>query len=166
MKTWLHSLLDCFVLLRYMPGMSLKSKAHSWIICCVQGCGVGGKISYSRLRPFHNFQPIPTREHKRNKIRLLKSVEIVVYSKKSQQDSTKVSKEINHFNRNSRFRECDVKNDPSGPPESDKKIRLRLPVMLGIRLHPKTSDSLRLQLRLSNPSCVSMVHGIYLSNGM
>jgi len=40
---------------------------------------------------------------------------------------------------------CDVKNDPIGLSESDKKIRLRLPVLSGIRLHPKTSDSLRLR---------------------
>jgi len=35
------------------------------------------------------------------------------------------------------------KNDPTRHPESDKKIRLRLrlPVLLGIRLHPKTSTS-------------------------
>jgi len=32
-----------------------------------------------------------------------------------------------------------------------QKIRLQLPVLLGIRLHPKTSDSLRLRLRLRNP---------------
>ena len=38
-------------------------------------------------------------------------------------------------------------NDPIGLPELDKKIRLRLPVLSGIRLHPKTSESLRLRLR-------------------
>jgi len=39
--------------------------------------------------------------------------------------------------------EYDFKNDPIGHSESksDKKIRLRLPVLLGIRLHSKTSDS-------------------------
>jgi len=37
------------------------------------------------------------------------------------------------------MQECDLKNDPIGHPESDKKIRLA--VLLGIRLHPKTSDS-------------------------
>ena len=48
--------------------------------------------------------------------------------------------------------ECDVKNDPIGHPELEKKIWLRLPVLLGIRLRPKTSDSLRLQVRLRNPA--------------
>jgi len=45
-----------------------------------------------------------------------------------------------------------VKNDPIRHPESvlDKKIRLLLPVLLGIRLHPKPSDSLRIRLRLRN----------------
>jgi len=46
-----------------------------------------------------------------------------------------------------------VKNDPIRHPESDKKIRLRLAVLLGIRLHPKTSDSLRLRFRHRNPGC-------------
>jgi len=57
--------------------------------------------------------------------------------------STKVSKEILPFQQKFPTYECDVKNDPTGHPESDKKIRLRLPVLLGIRLrlHPKTSDS-------------------------
>jgi len=39
------------------------------------------------------------------------------------------------------------KNDSFRFPESDKKIRLRLPVFLGIQPHPKTSDFLRLRLR-------------------
>jgi len=42
----------------------------------------------------------------------------------------------------------------SGQKKLDKKIRLRLPVLLGIRLHPKTSDSVRLRLR--NPHKYSM----------
>jgi len=35
--------------------------------------------------------------------------------------------------------------DPIGHPGSDKKIRLRLPLLLRIRPHRKTSDSLRLR---------------------
>jgi len=45
--------------------------------------------------------------------------------------------------------ECHVKNDLIGFPETDKKVRLRLLALLGIRLHPKTSDSLRSR----NPVC-------------
>jgi len=37
----------------------------------------------------------------------------------------------------------DVKHDSIGHPESGKKVRLQLLVFLGIRLQPKTSDSLR-----------------------
>jgi len=65
-------------------------------------------------------------------------------------------KEIVPFQQEFPILECDVKNDPIGHPwsESDKTIRLRLPVLLGIqlRLHSKTSDSLRLRLRLRNPA--------------
>jgi len=63
--------------------------------------------------------------------------------------STKVSKEVVPFQQEFSTYECDAKNDPIGYPESesDKKIRLRLLVLLGIRLHPKTSDSLGLRLR-------------------
>jgi len=62
-------------------------------------------------------------------------------------DSTKVSKEIVPFQQEFPIYECDVKYDPTGhlQSESDKQIRLRLPVLLGMRLrprlHPKTSDS-------------------------
>jgi len=63
-------------------------------------------------------------------------------------------KKLYHSNRNSQFWSvCHVKNDPIGHPESesDKNIRLWLSVLLGIRLHRKNSDSLRLRLRLRNP---------------
>jgi len=68
--------------------------------------------------------------------------------------STKVSNEILPFQQEFPTYECDLKNDPIGHPESDKKIRLRLTVLIGIRLrlHPKTSDALRLRLRLRNPA--------------
>ena len=48
----------------------------------------------------------------------------------------------------------DLKNDPNWTSESvlDKTIRLPFPVLLGIRLHPNTSISLRLRLR--NPGTV------------
>jgi len=63
--------------------------------------------------------------------------------------SAKVFKEIGPFQEEFPILECDVKNNPSGHPEleSAKNVRLRLPVLLGIRLrlHPKTSDSLRLR---------------------
>jgi len=45
------------------------------------------------------------------------------------------------------MQECDVKNDPTGHPDSDSDKKIRLPVLLGIRLHPKTSDCFRLRLR-------------------
>jgi len=47
--------------------------------------------------------------------------------------STKVSKEIVPFQQEFPILEYDVNNNPIGHPESDKKIRLRLPVLLGIR---------------------------------
>ena len=40
--------------------------------------------------------------------------------------------------------------------QSRTNIRLRLPVLLGIQLHPKTPDSLRLRLRLHNPERTMM----------
>ena len=59
-----------------------------------QGCGVEGKISDSNSDfpkfPTPAFQKIPTPQHQGNEILLLKSMEIVVQSKKSV--STKVSK--------------------------------------------------------------------------
>jgi len=58
-------------------------------------------------------------------------------------DSTKVSKEIVPLQQEFPISECDVKNDPTGQPESesDKKIRLRLPVLLGIRLRLLTTSA-------------------------
>jgi len=71
--------------------------------------------------------------------------------------STNVSKEIDPFLQEFPIKECDVKNDPIENPESksDRKIRLRLPVLLGLRrrLLPKTSHSLRLRHGLRNPAC-------------
>jgi len=56
-----------------------------------------------------------------NEIWLVKSMQIVVHSKKSV--STKVSKEIVPFQQEFPIWECVVKNDPLGHPESesDKK---------------------------------------------
>jgi len=73
-------------------------------------------------------------------------MEIVVHSTKSPFQQ-KFQKKLYHFNRNSQFKSGDVNNDPIGHPQSDKKIRLPLPVLLGnrLRLHPETSDSLRLR---------------------
>jgi len=66
----------------------------------------------------------------------------------------KVSKEIVLFQQEFPFLECNAKNDPIEHPEwgSDQKIRLRLPALseIRLRLHPKTSDFLR--LRLHNPA--------------
>jgi len=75
-------------------------------------------------------------------------METMVHSKKSV--STKVSKEYVPIQQDFPIEECDVKIDPIGQPEleSDKKIRLPLP-MLGILLHPKTSDSATLA-----PACI------------
>jgi len=82
-------------------------------------------------------------------------METVVHSKKSA--STKLSKEVVPFQQEFPTQDCDVKIDPIGHPESDKKIRLRLLVLLEIRLHPKPSDSLRLRLRnpAHDPPCNS-----------
>jgi len=86
-------------------------------------------------------------------------MEIVVHSKKSLFQQ-KFQKKLYHFNRNFQFRsECDVKMIQLNTRSRSwtKNIRLRLPVLSGIRLrlHPKTSDSLRfrlrLRLRLRNP---------------
>jgi len=64
----------------------LKYKiSHYYIL--KQDCGVGGK--------YPTFPKFPTPYHKGNEIWLLKSMEIVVHSKKSV--STKVSKEIVPF---------------------------------------------------------------------
>ena len=79
--------------------------------------------------------------------------------------STKVSEEVEPFQQEFSAEECDVKVIPFGLPESesDKKIRLRhrlrFLVFLGIRLHPKTSDSLWLRHPLCNPD----VYRVYLS---
>jgi len=54
--------------------------------------------------------------------------------------STKVSKEIVPSPQEYPFKECDVKNDPIGHPESDKQIRLQLAVLLGIRLRLRNPD--------------------------
>jgi len=85
-------------------------------------------------------------------------MEIAMHRKKSV--STKVSKEIVPFQEEFPILECDVKNYLIGHPESDKKIRLRLPVLLGIRLriHPKTSDFLGLRFRNPAHSIISRGH--------
>jgi len=62
----------------------------------------------------------PTPYHKGNEVWLLKSMESKVHSKKSV--STKVLKEIVPFQQEFPTWECDVKNNPIGYPESDKKI--------------------------------------------
>jgi len=66
----------------------------------------------------------------------------------------KFQKKLHHLNRNSQLRS--VKNDPIGfsESESDKKIRLRILELLGIRVHSKTSDSLWLRHRLGNSDCL------------
>jgi len=66
--------------------------------------------------------------------------------------STKVSKKIVPFQQEFPIQECDVKKWFNWTVGVGQKIRL--PVLLGIRirLHPKTSDFLRLQLRLRNPA--------------
>jgi len=70
-------------------------------------------------------------------------MDIVAHSKKSLFQQ-KFHKKLYHFHRH--FQRVWCKYDTVGLPESesDKKIRLRLLVLLGIRLrlHPKTSDSL------------------------
>jgi len=63
---------------------------------------------------------------------------------------TKASKEIVPFQQKFPILERDAKNDSIGHPESELDKKIRLPVLLGIllRLHPKTSESSRLRLRL------------------
>ena len=74
-------------------------------------------------------------------------MEIVVHSKKSLFQQ-KFQKKLYLFNSNSPNPNLRVwcKNDPIGhlDSESDKKVRLPLVLGIRIRLHPKTSDSLRL----------------------
>jgi len=128
-------------------GISIN-KSYQW------GCDVWGKISDSdsRFRLFQNFR-----------LRLLNTKGMkfgcqVNGNRGAQQESSVSNK---GFKRN-----CSIstgipnlrmwcKNDPIGHPESDKTIQL--PVLLGIqlRLHPKTSDSLRLRFRrrLRDPGC-------------
>ena len=76
-------------------------------------------------------------------------MEIVVHSKKPLIQQ-KFQKKLYYFNRNIQLGvQCEKwSNWPSGV---GQKILLRLPVLLGIRLHPKTSASLRLRIR--NPDC-------------
>ena len=60
----------------------------------------------------------------------------------------KFQKKLYHFNRNSQFEECNVKDNAVAHLESDTKTWLQLPVLLGIRLYSKTSDSFRLSATL------------------
>ena len=93
-----------------------------------QGFGIGVKCltpTFPKfLTPTPVFPKFPTStpQHKGNEIWLLKSMEIMVHSKKSV--STKVSKETVPFQQEFQIQECDVKNDPIGHLESelDKKI--------------------------------------------
>jgi len=88
--------------------------------------------------PTPTFQKFPTlqnfqlRLHKGNEIWLLKSMEIVVHSKKSLFQQ-KFQKNLCNFNRNSQFKSVMQKNEPIGLPESVFFVRLRFPVLLGIR---------------------------------
>jgi len=73
-----------------------------------QVCRVGGKISGSyfqnyRLRTFQNFQLwTPTPQHQGDEIWLLKSMEIVLHSKKSLFQQ-KFQKKLYHFNKDFQF---------------------------------------------------------------
>jgi len=58
--------------------------------------------------------------------------------------STKVLKDVVPFQQE--IPECDVKNNPTGHPESDKKIRPLVLLEIRLRLLLKISDSLRLRL--------------------
>jgi len=76
--------------------------------------------------------------------------------------STKVSKEIVPFEQEFAVQECDVKNDPTELLESksNKEIRLRLPMLLGIRLQllsTPTQQPWSLPLQLG---CESSRHNI------
>ena len=91
------------------------------VLCKNQGCGVGGKISDSNTDfdlfkisdsnsgfskfPTPTFPKFlnPTPQHTGKEIWLLKSMEIVVHSKKPL-FLQKFQKKLYHFNRNSRFR--------------------------------------------------------------
>jgi len=68
-------------------------------------------------------------------------------------DSTKVSKAIVPFQHEFSITECDIKNDPIRFSESQSDTKIRLPVLLGIRLHPKNSDSLRVRFRNPGSNC-------------
>jgi len=69
-------------------------------------------------------------------------MEIVLQSKNSLFQQ-KFHNKLSHFNRNVQLGSVVQRNDPIGPPQSDKKIRHRL--------HPKNSDS---------ATCTSMLVGL------
>jgi len=114
--------------------------------CSGQGCGVGGKISDfdsnsdpckisdSPHRPFQisDSDPLTLKEW---------NLAVKINGNRGAQQEICFNKS---FNRNCTILtgipnlRSDVKNDPIEHLESDKKIQLRLPVLLGIRLHQKT----------------------------
>jgi len=72
-------------------------------------------------------------------------MEMVVHSKKSRFQQ-KFENKLFHFNRNSQLSSvCKKRSCWTTGVGVGQKIRLRLLVLLGIRLHPKTTDSLRLR---------------------
>jgi len=101
---------------------------NTWLVffsvalCFWQGCGVGGKISDSDLSKISDSDYLLLRERnlavKINGNRVAQQ-EIPV--------STKVSKEIITFQHEFPILECDVKDDPIGHPESDKKNPTQTP---------------------------------------
>jgi len=108
-----------------------REAEYATLSCFDQGCGVGGKTSDSP--PFQNFRPrllnISWREWN-----LAVKINGSLGTQQEISDSTKVSKNCTIS--------TGIPDLGIGHPESDKKIRLRLPVLLGIRLRLLTTPTL------------------------
>jgi len=94
------------------PDLAFASSGHKLSQGRLEaGCGVGGKISDSNFPKFPTPDsdsefpkfPTPAPWHKGNETWMLKSMEVVVHSKKSLFQQTFQNK-LYHFNRNSQFR--------------------------------------------------------------
>ena len=130
----------------YSISKRLAQGCKPYYLSLNQGCGPRGKISdsTSRLRLskiFDSRLPTPIPLHKRNENWLLRSMEIVVHSKKSL-FQRKFQKKLYHFNfnKNSQFRSMmeTWSNCTTGVGVGQK---IQLQWLSGIQLHPRTLNS-------------------------